>query len=62
MFDRHRQPWQCSIKTDCRGELSWFCQLAAPQCGYYGELQTSNQSPQHSPERGGGGGAVVTNV
>ena len=19
MFDRHRQPWQCSIITDCRG-------------------------------------------
>ena len=30
MFDRHRQPWQCSIITDCRGELSWFCQLVVP--------------------------------
>ena len=63
MFDRLRQPRQCSIVTDCGGELAWFCQLAVPQCGgYYGEMQTQNQSPRHSPGRGEGGvGAVVTN-
>ena len=32
MFDRQRQTWQYSIVTDCGGELSRFCQLAAPQC------------------------------
>ena len=29
-FDRPRQTLLFSIITDCGGELSWFCQLAAP--------------------------------
>ena len=59
VFDKHRQTWQCSIITDCGGELSCFCQLAVPTVcgGYYGELQTQNQSLGRSP----GLGAVVTN-
>ena len=24
MFDRHRQPWQYIMITDCLGEMSWF--------------------------------------
>ena len=24
MFDRHRQPWQFSIITDCGEDLSWL--------------------------------------
>ena len=57
MFDIHRQTWQCSIITNCGDELLRFCQLAvSTQCGgYYGEMQTKNQSPRHTPELGGGG-------
>ena len=47
MFDRHRQPWQCSIIC---------CQLAVV-VKYYDELQTQSQSPRHSPGLGGGGGS-----
>ena len=48
--------------------LSWFLPASCPHsvvAKYYGELQTQNQSPRHSPGLvgggGGGGGAVVTN-
>ena len=57
MFDKHRQPWQCSIITDCRGKLSCFCQLAAPTvCWLIWGTADTNQSPRHCPGRGGGGG------
>ena len=62
MFDRHRQPWQCSVITDCGGKLAWFSQLAVPTMWWllWGTADIKS-SPRHSPERGGGGGAVVTN-
>ena len=57
MFDRHRQPWQCSIITDCGEDCYGFASWLSLQCGsYYGELQTQNQIPRHSL----GLGAVVT--
>ena len=40
--------------------LSWFLPASCPHSvvvKYYGELQTQNQSPRHSPGLGGGGGA-----
>ena len=53
VFDRPRQTLLCSIITDCGGELSWFCQLAAPTVWWllWG-LQTQSQSPRHSSELG----------
>ena len=58
MFDRHRQPWQCSILTDCGGELSWFCQLAVPTVWWllWGTADTKSNSPEL-----GDGGSVLTN-
>ena len=52
MFDRHRQPWQCSIITDCGGELSWFCQLAVPPVWWL----LCGTEAQNIPLGGGGGG------
>ena len=60
MFDRHRQPWQCSIITDCGGELSLFCQLAVPTVWWllWGTAETKSKSSTFHWARGG---AVVTN-
>ena len=61
MFDRHRQAWQCSIITDCVGELSWFCQLAFPTVWWlqWGTADTKSKSltfPWSGGGRGGEGG------
>ena len=57
MFDRHRQPWQCSIMIDCEGELSWFCQLAVPIVWWllWGTADTKTMSSTFSWAEGGGG-------
>ena len=46
MFDRHIQAWQCSIITDCRGDLSWFCKLAVPTVWWllWGTAHTKSKS------------------
>ena len=63
MFDRHSQPWQCSVITDCGRELSWFCQLAVPTVWWLlcGTADTKSKSSIFPWAGGGGGGAVVTN-
>ena len=57
MFDRHRQPWQCSIIIDCGGELSWFCQLAVHTVWWLlrGTADTKSKSSTFpwAEERGG---------
>ena len=56
MFDRHRQPWQFTIITDCGGELSRFCQLALPTVWWllWGTADTKLKSLTF-PWAGGGG-------
>ena len=57
MFDRHRQPWQCSIVTDCGGELPWFCQLAVPTVWWLllGNADTKSKSSTFPWAEGGRG-------
>ena len=61
MFDRHRQPLQCSIITDCGGELSWFCQLAVSTVWWLLWGMADTKSKSSTFRWAGGGGAVVTN-
>ena len=67
MFDRQRQPWQCSIITDCGEKLSWFCQLAAPTVCWllWGTAETKSKSstfPWAGGGGGGGGGVVAVDT
>ena len=64
MFNRDRQTWQCSIITDCEGELTWFCQLAVPQCRVtFGKCRHKIKvlDIPLGGGGGGGGGGRVTN-
>ena len=57
MFDRHRQPWQCSIITDCGGKLSWFCQLySCPDSVFVTMGKCRNKIKVLDIPLGGGGG------
>ena len=62
MLNRYSQPWQCSIITDCREELSWFCQLyvAVPTVWWllWGTADTKSKFSTFpwAGEGGGGGG------
>ena len=53
MFDRQREPWQCSIITDCHGFDSWL----SPQCGGYVLWGTADTKSTSSTTPGGGGGS-----
>ena len=60
VFDRHRQPWQCSIITDCEGELSWFCQLSVPTVWWL-LSGTADANAKSTTLPWAGEGEVVTN-
>ena len=57
MFGRHRQPWQCSIITDCGGELFMVLPASCPHSvvvtmgNYRHKIKDST-----FPWAGGGGG------
>ena len=57
MFDRHRQPWQCSIITDCGGELSWFCHCPHRVAVTMGNCRHKTKVLDIPLGGGGGGGS-----
>ena len=57
MFDRNRQTWQCSIITDCGGEMPWFSQIAVPTVWLLLWRTADTKSKSSTFPRAGGGGS-----